>query len=99
MAVQTFFPIISNSPGNAVTLTTTQHQEIVLGNRVLFRIVSTQGVNVRFSADGSTASASDMYLPANTPQIFDMGDQNNTISIYNSSASTATVWVNAVSKA
>lgn len=99
MAVVKFFPIISNSPGNALILSAGQSQAITIGNRVLVRIVSTQGVNIRFGSSVASASASDMYLPPNTPEIFDMGDQNDSLCIYNSSTGSASVWINPVSKA
>lgn len=98
MATLKFFPIISNYPGNAITLNNAQTQSVTIGNRVLVRIVSNQGVNIRFSTGAQTPTAADMYLPPNMPEIFEMGDMNDTINIYNSSAAVATIWVNTVSK-
>lgn len=101
MASLKFFPIISNAPGNAIVLTAGQSQNVTIGQRVLIRLVANQGVNIRFGSSQTTvttATAADMYLPPNAAEIFDMGDQNDTISIYNSSTASATVWVNAVSK-
>lgn len=98
MASLKFFPVISNAPGSVVNLTNGQTQSITLGQRVLVRIVANQGVNIRFSTGAQTPTGSDMYLPPNVAEIFDLGDQNDTINIYNSSAAAATIWVNAVTR-
>ena len=66
---------------------------------MLFRIAVSLPVTIRFgtTTNLTTATATDIYIPANTPEIFDMGHINNAICIYAFNAATV-VTVNLVSK-
>lgn len=72
---------------------------IATGNDMIVRIVASGAITVRFgtTVNMTPAIATDIYLPANTPYIVDMGHQNNAISIFSVTAATI-ITVNQVSK-
>lgn len=72
---------------------------ITTGLDMIIRIAASGAICVRFgpSASLTAATATDIYVPANTPYVVDMGHINNAISIYAIAASTV-VTVNQVVK-
>ena len=71
----------------------------VAGNDMIVRVVASLPVTIRFgpSASLSASTATDIYVPGNSPELFDLGHINNAFSIYAFSAGTI-VTVNQVSK-
>lgn len=72
---------------------------ITTGNNMLIRVIASLPITIRFgtATNLSAATAADIYIPPNRPEIFDMGYINNAISIFALSAGTI-VTVNQVSK-
>jgi hypothetical protein len=105
MATPVCFPITqigNNTTASGTTISvaaTSVSTPIVIGNNVLFRIVATTPINVRFGPTGlNTASANDVYIPAGVIDIHDMGANLNTIVIYNPGASAVSVNVSILSR-
>lgn len=71
---------------------------IQIGHNQLVRFVATGPVNVRFGSALTTATAADVYLPANFPEIFDMGRGHEQVMFYNSGATAVTVFYSIVSR-
>lgn len=95
MATQLIFPIIKGSDGVANATTTAVGAGTVVTFTVnpntLFRITGTTGINVRFGDSSiTTATAQDMYIPANLPEIFDSSNAT-TIAVYAVAASSVNV--------
>lgn len=99
MATQLFYPVPAVTSGNAsattYAVTAGGTQAVVVGHNNFVRIVGTTAINVRFGPTGTvTATANDIYLPANVVEIFDMGRHANDICIYavaNSSVNVAII--------
>lgn len=54
-----------------------------IGKNVIFRIVASTPVNIRFGDSAiTTATASDVLVPANLPEFFDMGANLTTIAVF-----------------
>ena len=88
----------ANGASQAISITTIG-TPITLGHNVLVRLVATSPMFVRFaSAGATTATANDIYLPANVPEIFDMGRYNEVIVPFGGAA-TGTLYYSVVSKA
>jgi len=86
MATPLFYPIVKGSDGvaNATTtaITAGAVATFTVNPNTLFRITGTTGINVRFGDSSiTTATANDMYIPANLPEIFDSGNAT-TIAVY-----------------
>lgn len=65
----------------------------------LVRIVSDQPVNIRFGPDGlTTATADDVYFPADFVEIHDMGTTMSTIAVFNPGTTSANVNVSIISR-
>lgn len=74
-------------------------QPINIGHNQLIRVVSTAPVYIRFGPTTlTTATASDVYLPANVIELYDMGRQNENIAVFNGGASSAIVNITIVSR-
>ena len=105
MAVFKFYPVAPTGTGTSAnviyagTLAAAGTQTITVGKNNLFRIVASQPITIRFGVAGTitAAGAGDIYIPGNMPEIFDMGNQNETINVYSFNASTI-VTVNQVVK-
>jgi len=71
----------------------------VAGNDMIIRVVGSLPITIRFGPSGSlaAATATDIYIPANSPETFDLGHINNAFSIFAFQASTV-VTVNQVAK-
>lgn len=106
MAIPKFFPIPTSgnqtdaNGGNQAVGATSVGTPITLGHNTIVRLVATGPLNVRFAAAGTTtASANDIYIPANVECIFELGRYNEVIVPYNSGAASATLYYSVVSKA
>jgi hypothetical protein len=67
-------------------------QLVTIGKNVIFRLTATTPVNIRFGdASLTTATANDLYVPANLPEFFDMGSNLTTIAIYAAAASSVNI--------
>lgn len=106
MAVQSFIAVAPASNGTApntiysATLGSAANSTVITtGLDMIIRIVGSQALAVRFgtAANLTSAGATDIYLPANTPYIIDMGHLNSAISLYSFAAANI-VTVNQVSK-
>jgi hypothetical protein len=105
MAVPSFIQVVPAGNGGtntlyAATLGANANSGVqVAGNDNIIRISASLPITVRFgpSATLSAATATDIYIPANSPEIFDLGHINNAFSIFAFQASTV-VTVNVVSK-
>lgn len=93
MATFKFYPVVPAGNGGtnviyAGTLASAGTQSVTTGNNMLIRIVGSQPLSVRFGSIGNSpvATATDIYIPGNTPEIFDMGQFNNVVSIYSFAA-------------
>lgn len=105
MAVFSFVQVAP--PGNggsntlyASTLGAAGNSPIILtGKDMIIRIVASGAITVRFGQNATlgNSAATDIYLPANTVWIVDMGHQNDSISIFSVAAATI-VTVNQVVK-
>jgi hypothetical protein len=104
MATLLCFPI--NQIGNnatasatTVSINATSIANLTIGTNVLFRIVATGPINVRFGPTGlNTANANDVYIPANVIDTHDMGANLSCISIFNPGASAVSVNVSILSR-
>lgn len=106
MAVFDFVQVAVTSNGTAsstlysATLGAAANSPIITtGLDMIIRVVASGALTIRLGALATitNAGATDIYLPANTPYIVDMGHQNNAISLYSIAAATI-VTVNQVSK-
>lgn len=89
----------SVASGSSVTVAATSTAPaITIGHNQLVRIVATGPVNIRFGIGLVTSTATDVYLPANAPEIFDMGRHSEQIMFYNPGSSTVTVFYSIVSR-
>jgi len=93
MATPRFYSIVKGSNGVANATNTAilagNVAIFTIGANTLFRITATAGVNIRFGdASITTATANDLYLPPNLPEIFDSG---NTVKIAVFAVANATV--------
>lgn len=97
MAVLQFYPVASASVGTAAaplysnTLGAAGNSvNITTGFDMLIRIVASGPIAIRFGASATLTNAGtgDIYIPANIPDIWDMGHLNNAINIYSFNAST-----------
>lgn len=72
---------------------------ITTGSDMIIRIAASGDITVRFgtTTNLTPATATDIYVPAKTPYIIDMGHTNNAISIFSIAAATV-ITVNQVSK-
>jgi hypothetical protein len=91
MATPLFIPIFRGSDSGTGSSTTAIGTGAVgvfqLGNNVVIRVVATVAVNIRFGDSSiTTATAQDIYLPANTVELFDMGT-NTAIAVFAAAAS------------
>lgn len=96
MATPLVFPIVKGSDSVANGVTTSIGSGTVatftVNPNTLFRITATTAINVRFGdASITTATAQDLQIPANTPEIFDSGNAT-TIAVF----AVATASVNVV---
>lgn len=95
MATQLIFPIVKGSDGVANGTTTSvgsgTSSVFTVNPNTLFRITATVGINVRFGdASITTATANDLYIPANTPEIFDSGNATS-IAVFAAATSSVNV--------
>ena len=107
MAVQTFFQVAPCGDGAsntlyAGTLAAGANSGVVpTGNDMLIRVIGSLPITIRFGTTtnlaANAATATDIYIPANRAEIFDMGHYNNAIRIYAFQNGTV-VTVNQVSK-
>ena len=98
MAVLKFYPVMSPSNGTvAGTIYAAQlgaagnSANIPIGKDALIRIATQGGaVTVRFGASATLTNSgvTDILIPQNWAEIFDMGHQNDTINIYSIAANT-----------
>lgn len=99
MAIPTIFPVPGKTTALASLAASGTSAEVPVGINGLVRIVSNQGVNVRFGPAGTNAaSAADLYIPANNPQIFDLAEQYASLCFFNSSAAAALIWITTLSR-
>jgi hypothetical protein len=98
MAVSVFVPVASNTTGTATnniynaTLGASANSTVItVGNDAIIRIACSGAINVKFSTatnlTTNPAIATDMYFPAGV-YIYDVGHNNNAISIWSIAAST-----------
>jgi hypothetical protein len=95
MATPVVYPIVRGSDALASGVTTAVGTGAVgiftVNPNTLFRIVATTPVNVRFGTSAiTTATAQDMYIPANVPEIFDSGSAT-TIAVFAVAAASVNV--------
>jgi hypothetical protein len=97
MATPLFYQIHSNSSdsvasGITTAITTGAVATFTIGPNKIFRIVATTPVNVRFGDSNiTTATAQDVYIPANYVEFFDMGTNLTTIAVFAAAASSVNV--------
>lgn len=107
MAVFDFIPVAPAGNGGTNTIyaatlaATTASTVITTGPDMIIRVVASGAITIRFGTAtnlaSSPATATDIYIPANTVQLFDMGHQNNAISLFSIGANTI-ITVNQVVK-
>jgi hypothetical protein len=107
MAVAKFYQVAPSGNGStntiyADTLAAGADSGVVTtGPDMLIRVIGSLPITIRFGTTanlaGNPATATDIFIPANTPEIFDMGHYNSAISIYTFQNGTV-VTVNQVSK-
>lgn len=88
------------APIYAATLGASANSPVITtGFDMIIRIVASGPINIRFgnASTLTNAGATDILLPANVIEIWDMGHQNNGLSIWSQNASTQ-VTVSQVSK-
>lgn len=95
MAVFSFIPVAPTTAGNntlyAATLGSAANSTVITpGNDAIIRIASTGNLTIRFGKSAALtttpAGATDMLFPAGV-YIYDMGHNNDSISIYSLAAS------------
>lgn len=92
MALLKFYPVApaGNGSTNVIysgTLASGANSGVITtGADMLIRVTSTQPITIRFGTVANlatnAATATDILIPANIPDILDMGHQNTAISIY-----------------
>lgn len=90
-------PSVASGASVAVAATSVS-AAVAVGHNQLVRLVATGPVNVRFGSALTTATANDVYLPANFPEIFDMGRGHEQVMFYNPGATPVTVYYSIVSR-
>jgi len=106
MATLLFIPVIEQSSGATpndivyVGAAAGSVAPFVVGKRKIIRVISigvvtaTDYIALRFGLQGTMAAAvaTDIIVPLNTPQFFDMGE-NDSLSVYSTSASIVSISV------
>lgn len=86
MATRKMIAVPGTEGGTTVSAlaTVSSSAEIVIGNNAIFMISATGPINIRFGKSGmAAASASDFYLPMNSPATFDLSDIHDRIRVFN----------------
>ena len=100
MALPSFIQVIEPSLGtgtnniyNATISAAGNSGKISVGNNRIIRICASAAINVRFgqSATITAAGATDLLVPAASPELFDVGYINDSIWIFSTPGATVTV--------
>jgi hypothetical protein len=105
VAVAKFYQVIPAGNGSTNTLyaatlgAAATSGVVTAGNDMLIRVIASLPITIRFGtvSNLSAATSTDIYIPPNRAEIFDVGHNNNAFSIYAFQAGTI-VSVNVVSK-
>lgn len=100
MALPSFIQVIEPSLGtgtnniyNATISAAGNSGKIVIGANHIIRIAASAAINVRFGAQATitAAGATDILVPANSPELFDPGYLNDAIWIFSTPGASVTV--------
>ena len=79
-------PVLQPSTTQTVTIAGTSAASLPITNTNIIRIVSTAACHIRFggAGGGSPATTSDMYMPPNVPEHFEIGDlEDSSLTVVN----------------